>query len=438
VIDTDNATVSSNSSWLMPPPSPPEPPAASSSTLDNKISPSIVFALAILAILFFVCGLLHLLARHLLRLRRQRRAREDGDSVTAFQGQLQQLFHLHDAGVDQAFIDALPVFLYRNVVGGKQDPLDCAVCLCEFSPDDQLRLLPKCSHAFHLECIDTWLLSHSTCPLCRRSLLAELSPTCSPVVMVLESESSRDMAAPAARASDYAGGELGGAIGAAAEEAEEEVVEVKLGKFMCVEVNAVNASNAVASAADEAGTSTNGSGGANARAGLGQRRCHSMGSYEYVMDGLAPLCVAIKPPKKKPTLSKSGMSECEFGASTRGSLRLAAFPATAEKQPGTASGKLAKDSFSVSKTWMVPSKKDRPDAAGERRATSFRWPVVTKRGEGSNDRKSGSEAADLDVEAGGGERNSACSLVEERPSFARRKLLWVVGGGRHNRVGSCS
>jgi hypothetical protein len=177
--------------------------ASPGSVLQNKISPSILFIVAVLAIVFFVCGLLHLLARHLLRLRRRRlAAREDAESVTAFQGQLQQLFHLHDAGVDQAFIDALPVFLYHSVLGGGKDPFDCAVCLCEFEADDQLRLLPKCSHAFHLECIDTWLLSHSTCPLCRRSLLApgELSLTCSPVVMVLASESSRDLAESATHA----------------------------------------------------------------------------------------------------------------------------------------------------------------------------------------------------------------------------------------------
>uniref|UniRef100_A0A0A9DFS4 RING-type E3 ubiquitin transferase n=1 Tax=Arundo donax TaxID=35708 RepID=A0A0A9DFS4_ARUDO len=433
----------SNSSWLMPPPSPPQPPA-SNSALDNvetKISPSILFIVAILAIVFFVCGLLHLLVRHLLRLHRRRRAREDAESVTAFQGQLQQLFHLHDAGVDQAFIDALPVFLYRNVVGGAggqgagKDPFDCAVCLCEFSPDDQLRLLPKCSHAFHLECIDTWLLSHSTCPLCRRSLLAELSPTCSPVVMVLESESSRDMAASATRASDDAGGEPSGVGGGAlGQEGAEEVVEVKLGKFMCVEDNG-NA-NAAADAGNRAGTSSDG----NAKAGLGQRRCHSMGSYEYVMDERASLRVAIKPPKKKPAVSKSrrrgAMSECEFGASKRGetSLRLP-FPATVQKQqqPDTAMPKLAKDSFSVSKIWMVASKKE-PDAAGERRAVSFRWPL--SKGEEGNEKKSGSEA-DWDMEAGSC-GNSVSSLAEERPSFARRTLLWVVGGRQHNRVGSCS
>ncbi|KAJ1281402.1 hypothetical protein BS78_04G302800 [Paspalum vaginatum] len=434
-----------NSSWPMPPPSPSPPSSSALDNVETKISPSILFIVAILAIIFFVCGLLHLLARHLLWLRRRRRrAREDAaGGVTAFQGQLQQLFHLHDAGVDQAFIDALPVFLYLNVVGTK-DPFDCAVCLCEFSPDDQLRLLPRCSHAFHLECIDTWLLSHSTCPLCRRSLLAELEPTCSPVVMVLESaDSARDMAASAARATTadadadvYADAEPepgGGdtAMGAQEEDEEEVQVEVKLGKFKCVEANA-------ASAADGAGTS-------NASADLGQRRCHSMGSYEYVMDDRAPLRVAIKPPKKKPAVSKSrrrgAVSECEFGASKRGdtSLRL---PFPAIKQPDAATAKLAKDSFSVSKIWMVPSRKEKdPDAAGERRAVSFRWPVSKEDEEESGkNRKSGGSEADWDVEAGSCGGNSVVSsLAEERPSFARRTLLWVVGGRQQSsRVGSCS
>ncbi|XP_066333076.1 RING-H2 finger protein ATL13-like [Miscanthus floridulus] len=435
----------------MPPP-PPEPASSSLDNVEAKISPSIVFIVAILAIAFFVCGLLHLLVRHLLRLRRRRRrAREDADSVTAFQGQLQQLFHLHDAGVDQAFIDALPVFVYRNVVAGAgdghgegKDPFDCAVCLCEFSPDDQLRLLPKCSHAFHLECIDTWLLSHSTCPLCRRSLLAELSPTCSPVVMVLESDSARDMAASAARATDDADTDPRSGATVAQEGAEEEVVEVKLGKFKCVEGNSATAN----AAADGAGTSGDGDGDASVKEGLGQRRCHSMGPYEYVMDDRASLRVAIKPPKKKPAVSKSrrrgAMSECEFGASKRGetSLRLP-FPATVHKQQllqqsDAATAKLAKDSFSVSKIWMVPSSKKDPDTAGERRAVSFRWPVSSKEEGDGKDRKSGSEA-DWDVEAGSCGGNSAVSsLAEERPSFARRTLLWVVGGRQQSRVGNCS
>uniref|UniRef100_A0A0D9VM10 RING-type E3 ubiquitin transferase n=1 Tax=Leersia perrieri TaxID=77586 RepID=A0A0D9VM10_9ORYZ len=455
-------------------PAVPSPPASSSSAaidgVENKISPSIVFIVAILAIVFFVCGLLHLLIRHLLRLHRRRRAarRGDADSVTAFQGQLQQLFHLHDAGVDQAFIDALPVFLYRNVVGlvggggeGKEESFDCAVCLCEFAGDDQLRLLPKCSHAFHLECIDTWLLSHSTCPLCRRSLLAELSPTCSPVVMVLESESSRDMdVAAAAAAAGEASSPIddGGEEGDAAEQ-EEEVVEVKLGKFMCVDAVAVAGDGDGDGEGAGASSSSNGNGDANVKAGVSsQRRCHSMGSYEYVMDAHASLRVAIKPPparKKLPpaaAISKSqrrgAMSEREFRAS---SLRLPSFAAmppppaaaAAQKQRqdsgggGGSGAKLGvKDSFSVSKIWMVPktaafssSSSPATAAAAERRAVSFRWPVAKE---------------EEDVEAGscggGGSvvSSSSATAAAERPSFARRTLMWVVGGRQLSRVGSCS
>ncbi|KAL4574099.1 hypothetical protein LXL04_020923 [Taraxacum kok-saghyz] len=92
----------------------------------------------------------------------------DGDDAV-YQRQLQQLFKLHDSGLNQSSIDALPVFIYEELVGLKE-PLHCAVCLCEFTKKDNLRLLPLCSHAFHIHCIDTWLLSNSTCPLCRGNL----------------------------------------------------------------------------------------------------------------------------------------------------------------------------------------------------------------------------------------------------------------------------
>ncbi|KAG7979556.1 hypothetical protein I3843_05G136300 [Carya illinoinensis] len=62
----------------------------------------------------------------------------DMSESDTFQRQLQQLFHLHDSGLDQAFIDALPVFLYKEIMGLKE-PFDCAVCLCEFSEQDKLR-----------------------------------------------------------------------------------------------------------------------------------------------------------------------------------------------------------------------------------------------------------------------------------------------------------
>ena len=48
-----------------------------------------------------------------------------------------------------------------------KETLECVVCLNQFEDDELLRLLPKCSHAFHPDCIDTWLFSHTTCLVCR-------------------------------------------------------------------------------------------------------------------------------------------------------------------------------------------------------------------------------------------------------------------------------
>lgn len=51
---------------------------------------------------------------------------------------------------------------------------ECSVCLNEFQEDETLRLLPKCNHAFHIPCIDTWLRSHTNCPLCRAGIMSSL------------------------------------------------------------------------------------------------------------------------------------------------------------------------------------------------------------------------------------------------------------------------
>ena len=96
----------------------------------------VLFVLVILAAVVFITGFLHLLVRFLRWRARARAAAAEGvaeggdgrgeeEEESALQRQLQQLFHLHDAGLDQAVIDALPVFLYGAVVGaGGKDPFD--------------------------------------------------------------------------------------------------------------------------------------------------------------------------------------------------------------------------------------------------------------------------------------------------------------------------
>lgn len=236
----------------------------------SKISPAILFIIVILAVVFFISGLLHLLVRFLMRRRSSQNSQSNGypdlSGSEAYQRQLQQLFHLHDSGLDQAFIDALPVFLYKDIVGLKE-PFDCAVCLCEFSEQDKLRLLPLCSHAFHIDCIDTWLLSNSTCPLCRGTLF---SPEFSIENPVFEFDESRD--------EDWVvSGNGGVAVPCGPKPAEAEnsinkkrVFSVRLGKFRNTSPNDCARVEDI-----EVGETSN--------SNLDARRCFSMGSFQYVV-----------------------------------------------------------------------------------------------------------------------------------------------------------
>ncbi|KAK1411775.1 hypothetical protein QVD17_32498 [Tagetes erecta] len=70
------------------------------------------------------------------------------------------------SGIDKKAIESLPFFRFGSLKGSKEG-LECVVCLSKFEDSELLRLLPKCRHAFHMSCIDQWLESHSTCPLCR-------------------------------------------------------------------------------------------------------------------------------------------------------------------------------------------------------------------------------------------------------------------------------
>ncbi|KAL7140473.1 hypothetical protein ABFS83_09G123100 [Erythranthe nasuta] len=91
------------------------------------------------------------------------------------------------AGLDPSVLKTLPVIQFDP----KQckDGLECAVCLSEVSEGEKARLLPKCNHGFHLECIDMWFQSHSTCPLCRNPV-ANQNQSNSCDESALDSESS--------------------------------------------------------------------------------------------------------------------------------------------------------------------------------------------------------------------------------------------------------
>ncbi|KAG4989934.1 hypothetical protein JHK82_032243 [Glycine max] len=87
-------------------------------------------------------------------------------------------------------IEKCPVFEYSTAkelkVGNGTE--ECAVCLVEFEDSDTIKMLPKCQHVFHQHCIDTWLPSRMTCPICRQKLTSEDNTVIDVVDVVVPTE----------------------------------------------------------------------------------------------------------------------------------------------------------------------------------------------------------------------------------------------------------
>ncbi|GMH13620.1 hypothetical protein Nepgr_015461 [Nepenthes gracilis] len=150
----------------------PPPPVAAVAPLSpppqwgnySPFKPSIAVIIAVLTTMFSVTFLLLLYAKHC--------KRENGvvgyfgDWTNDARAGVTAVTARKNSGVERSVIESLPVFRFGSLTGQKE-ALECAVCLNWFEPVEVLRLLPKCKHAFHVECVDTWLDAHSTCPLCR-------------------------------------------------------------------------------------------------------------------------------------------------------------------------------------------------------------------------------------------------------------------------------
>lgn len=77
-------------------------------------------------------------------------------------------------GADPDVVRSLPVVGYGGGGGGgpgewmmQYRQSDCAVCLSDFEEGETVKVIPLCRHVFHPECVDTWLSSHVSCPVCR-------------------------------------------------------------------------------------------------------------------------------------------------------------------------------------------------------------------------------------------------------------------------------
>ncbi|KAJ4765810.1 hypothetical protein LUZ62_031090 [Rhynchospora pubera] len=133
------------------------PGCCTASTMLGAIATSFAFC--------FVLMVLFLYVRYLL-IRRRRRG---GVPQEAEQPKL---------GLDPTAIAQLPSFTYKRgsltaarTVGSSEEMEstlpECSICLSSIEEGEQVRLLPNCRHMFHKECIDVWLSTNASCPVCR-------------------------------------------------------------------------------------------------------------------------------------------------------------------------------------------------------------------------------------------------------------------------------
>ncbi|XP_027356514.1 RING-H2 finger protein ATL11-like [Abrus precatorius] len=159
----------------------PPPPPDRFSRL--KFDKSMAIVLVILVVVFFILGFLSVYTRQCT----ERRMRGGFDLAIPIVGS-----HRRQRGLDREIIETFPTFVYSTVKSLKigRATLECAVCLNEFEDDETLRLIPKCSHVFHHECIDAWLNNHSTCPVCRANLVPKPEDPSSVAIQIPDHEGS--------------------------------------------------------------------------------------------------------------------------------------------------------------------------------------------------------------------------------------------------------
>ncbi|KAE8683304.1 putative Flavonol synthase/flavanone 3-hydroxylase [Hibiscus syriacus] len=168
---------------------PPSPPINTFGPAGHKFNPSMEIVIVVLLTAFFFMGFFSVYIRQCA----DRRSRGgnwdwDWDGTVNFGRRSRRSMR----GLDPSVIDSFPTFLYSTVKGFKmgKDTLECAVCLNEFEDDETLRMIPTCCHVFHPGCIDAWLSSHSTCPVCRANLVPNPDQSTIPCAAVLQENDS--------------------------------------------------------------------------------------------------------------------------------------------------------------------------------------------------------------------------------------------------------
>ncbi|KAJ4731432.1 RING/U-box superfamily protein [Rhynchospora pubera] len=156
---------------------PDDPSAMPGGSSSPALSPLLIALISILAAAFLLVSYYVLSTSSFFR--RSRGTGSSDPTVEESQSQAQPLDP--NTGLGESLISRIALLKYR-----KNDGLvvstDCTVCLEKFNEGESLRLLPECTHAFHVDCIDKWLEAHSNCPICRTGVISVPQPVQARVV----------------------------------------------------------------------------------------------------------------------------------------------------------------------------------------------------------------------------------------------------------------
>lgn len=140
------------------------PPLSSdrdSASEGNEFDADVVMILSVL-LCAVICLLgLNSVVRCTLRCSRLAASESDASSSTT----------LANKGITKKALKTFPIVNYSAELKLPGLDAECVICLSEFTPNQHVKLLPKCNHGFHVRCIDRWLTSNSSCPICRNCLI---------------------------------------------------------------------------------------------------------------------------------------------------------------------------------------------------------------------------------------------------------------------------
>ncbi|CAE5959713.1 unnamed protein product [Arabidopsis arenosa] len=130
----------------------------------NKLSGNVLMLLSILICSIICCLGLHYIIRCASRRSSRFMISEPIPSHPTTRGS-------SNKGIKKKALRMFPVVSYSPDMNLPGLDKECVICLSDFVSGEQLRLLPKCNHGFHVRCIDKWLQQHLTCPKCRHCLV---------------------------------------------------------------------------------------------------------------------------------------------------------------------------------------------------------------------------------------------------------------------------